>query len=60
MCSEKAVHKHLESFQKYFRVDVNHVWQAVALKCGANTAQKMKFFIKDFFGKCDLQIGHIY
>ena len=24
-----------------------------------NTAQKMKFYIKDIFSKCD-QIGHIY
>ena len=32
---------------------------------GINTAQKMKFSIKDFFSKCDqiwkeLRVGHIY
>ena len=25
-----------------------------------NTAQKMKFSIKDFFSKCDREFGHIY
>ena len=24
------------------------------------SAQKMKFFIKDFFSKCDCGFGHIY
>ena len=37
MCSENSCSYTFEKFKKYLRVDVNHLWYAAGLKCGAKS-----------------------
>ena len=48
-----TTHKPLESFQKYFRVHVNHLWYAAGLKCGIKSVRLTPGFpIKWFCSPC--------
>ena len=47
----KVLHYPKESINSY-DISVDFEWGS-ELSTGINTAQQMKFFIKDFFSKCD-------